>query len=299
MISKLAAAVVPVGLAMLGALPVAALAQDDQGGAAPTDEQMADAMDFAVNNSVMILYHEIGHLFVGELGLPVLGKNEDAADSLSAVFLLEESDEWSDAVLRDAAEGWYLSPYNGKSELGNWAFMGQHSLDKQRSFFFVCMMVGNNPEYYGELATSYEMDAAKQESCGYQYRQAADSWKKLLEPHEIDDENQPVGQITVQYDDAGDYGAVAAALQEDQFLENAAAIINENYVIPRDLVFHATQCGESNAYYVPGEAEIKFCYEYTKHLSDLYIEAFVNGGGEDGDAAAEPAGEDPDGSEGE
>ncbi|MGE3829513.1 MAG: DUF4344 domain-containing metallopeptidase, partial [Parvibaculaceae bacterium] len=107
------------------------------------------------------------------------------------------------------------------------------------------------------------------------------------------------GQITVQYDDAGDYGAVAAALQEDQFLENAAAIINENYVIPRDLVFHATQCGESNAYYVPGEAEIKFCYEYTKHLSDLYIEAFVNGGGEDGDAAAEPAGEDADGSEGE
>ena len=92
-------------------------------------------MSFAVNNSVMILYHEIGHLFVGEFGLPVLGKNEDAADSLSAVFLLEEADEWSDEVLRDAAEGWVFSPYNGKGELGDWAFMGQHSLDTQRSFF--------------------------------------------------------------------------------------------------------------------------------------------------------------------
>jgi hypothetical protein len=274
MISRIAAALVTVVSVALAAPLTGAFAQDQA--ETPTDEDVADAMDFAVNNSIMILYHEIGHLFVGELRLPVLGKNEDAADSLSAVFLLEEADEWSDAVLRDAAQGWYLSPYNGKGELGDWAFMGQHSLDKQRSFFFVCMMVGNNPEYYGELATEYEMDAAKQEHCGYEYRQAAESWAQVLEPYELDEDSQPVGQITVQYDDPGEHGAVAEALQADRFLEEAAEMINENYVIPRDLTFRATQCGQSNAYYIPGEAEVRFCYEYTKHLAGLYLESFAN-----------------------
>jgi len=273
MIAKIAAAAAAFGLVALTALPTGAFAQDQ---AAPSDEDMADAMSFAVNTSVMILYHEIGHLFVGELGLPVLGKNEDAADSLSAVFLLEQADEWSDEVLRDAAEGWALSPYNGKSELGDWAFMGQHSLDAQRAFFLVCMMVGNNPEYYGELATEWGLDAARQESCGYQYRQAAQSWAQLLEPFEQDEDSPAVGQITVQYDDPGELAAIAEQLQADRFLEEAAEMINEGYVIPRDMTFRATQCGESNAYYVPGDSEVKFCYEFAKHLSNLYLEDLVN-----------------------
>jgi hypothetical protein len=269
--SRIAAAAV-VGLIALAALPGRAFAQDQ---AAPTDEEIADAMSFANNNAVLILYHEIGHLFVGELGLPVLGKNEDAADSLSAVFMLEEADEWSDEVLRDSAEGWYLSSAR-QEELTDWHFMGQHSLDKQRAFFFVCMMVGNNPEYYGELATEYGMDAAKQEHCGYEYRQAAQSWAQLLEPHEQDEDTPAVGQITVQYDDPGEYAAFAEALQADRFLEEAAEMINEGYVIPRDLTFRGTQCGEANAYYVPGNGEVKFCYEYSKDLYDTYLRSLAD-----------------------
>jgi len=247
-----------------------------------SDEDMEAAMAFAVNNSTLILYHEIGHLFVGELGLPVLGKNEDAADSLAAVLLLDENEDWSDAVLRDSAEGWYLSPFNGDSVPGDWAFMDEHSLDKQRAFFFVCMMVGNNQDYYGELATEYGMDADRQEKCKYVFAQAHDSWTQLLAPHALSDENPAVGQIEVVYDEPGEYASYAEVLQADNFLEYAAGVVTENYAIPRNLTFRATQCGVSNAYYNPGDAQITFCYEYTKHLADLYLSAFASGsGGED------------------
>lgn len=248
-----------------------------------SENDMAAAMAFAVNNSTLILYHEMGHLFVGELGLPVLGKNEDAADSLAAVLLLDENADWSDAVLRDSAEGWYLSPFNGDNVPGDWAFMDEHSLDKQRAFFFVCMMVGNNQEYYGELATEYGMDADRQEKCKYIYQQAHDSWTQLLDPHALSDENPASGEIEVVYDDPGEFAEYAEALMADSFLEYAAGVVTENYAIPRNLTFRAMQCGVSNAYYNPGDAQITFCYEYTKHLADLYLSAFATGSGGGGE----------------
>lgn len=38
------------------------------------ETQTAEAMDFAMHDAVFTMYHEIGHLLIGELGLPVLGK---------------------------------------------------------------------------------------------------------------------------------------------------------------------------------------------------------------------------------
>jgi hypothetical protein len=269
-------------LALLVLCVAPAFAQD------ASDEDMEAALAFAVNNSTLILYHEMGHLFVGELGLPVLGKNEDAADSLAAVLLLDEDADWSDAVLRDSAEGWYLSPFNGDDVPGDWAFMDEHSLDKQRAFFFVCMMAGKNQEYYGELATEYGMDADRQDKCKGIFSQAHDSWTQLLAPHALSDENPAVGQIDIVYDDPGEYAAYAEALQADNFLEYAAGVITDNYAIPRNLTFRAMQCGVSNAYYSPGDAQITFCYEYTKHLTDLYLSAFASGS----DGAGEDSGAD-------
>ena len=37
-----------------------------------SEEDRAVAMDFAMHDAVFTLYHEAGHLLVGELGLPVL-----------------------------------------------------------------------------------------------------------------------------------------------------------------------------------------------------------------------------------
>lgn len=253
-----------------------------------SEQDLADAMDFADSNSVMVLYHEVGHLFVGELGLPVLGKNEDAADGLSALLLLEEPEgDWADAVLRDAADGWYLSPFNGDEVPGDWAFMGEHSLDKQRAFFFVCMMVGKDPAYYGELATEWGMDEARQDRCAGTYEQTSASWHQVLDPHQISDENPAAGTIEVIYEDPGDYAEFAEMIQENALLENAAALVGDTYAIPRDMTFVARQCGEANAFYSPSEAAVIFCYEYPARLRDLYLASLAGGEDESGEETAE------------
>lgn len=224
-----------------------------------TEEQQVLATEFAYNNGLFVLYHEIGHLFVGELDLPVLGKEEDAADSLASVMLLvQETDESSQALI-DAADGWYLTEYSGDAETYESAdFYDEHSLSIQRAYQVVCLMVGANPETFGEVADEFEMDSDRQESCAFDYQQAATSWASLLEPYEGSDG----AAIAVVYEPADeDYADIAQFLQDAEFLEGAAAWVTGNYALPREVTFRATLCGEENAYYSFDDAEITFCYE--------------------------------------
>ena len=46
---------------------------------------LGEAMAFAMHDAAFTMYHEVGHLLVGELGLPVLGKEEDAVDSWATI----------------------------------------------------------------------------------------------------------------------------------------------------------------------------------------------------------------------
>lgn len=223
-----------------------------------TEQQQLDATEFAVNNAMFIMEHEIGHLFVAEFGLPVLGKEEDAADSLAALLLLAQQTDEGNQALIDSADGWYLSDA-AKAEWEDSDFYDEHSLDIQRAYQIVCLMVGADADVFGEVATEYEMDAERQERCAFDYQQASSSWTGLLEPHEG---SSDPSRISIVYEDGGeDYGDIAQLLQDVRFMEGAAQSITANYTLPRDLTFRAKACGEENAWYSYDEAEITFCYE--------------------------------------
>jgi hypothetical protein len=238
-----------------------ALAQD------LTDEQVGRAADFALNNSVFVLQHEIGHLLIAEFQLPVLGKEEDAADSMASITLLARQTPEAQVALSDSADGWLLSE-NSKAgtEYEEADFYDEHSLDIQRSFQIVCYMVGADPETFGEVAEAYQMDSDRQDGCGFDYQQATDSWGSLLQPHE----GKGGGKIAVSYEPASeDYADIEAMLQDAKLLETAAEEIETTYDLPRDLQFTAKECGEENAFYSYDDAGITFCYEMTAFFFDL------------------------------
>lgn len=231
-----------------------------------TDEQIGIATAFALNNSIFVLQHEIGHLLIAEFELPVLGKEEDAADSMASVTLLGRGTEDADAALVDSADGWLLSE-NSKAgeEYEDADFYDEHSLDIQRSYQIVCYMVGANPDAFGDVAEAYQMDADRQESCGFDYQQATDSWGGLLEPHKGSG-----GKIEVTYEAASeDFADIEQLLKDAQLLETAATEIETTYDLPRDLKFTAKECGEENAFYSYEDEGITFCYEMTAFFFDL------------------------------
>ena len=236
---------------------------------APEDAQ--DAMNFAMHDAVFTTYHEIGHLLVGELELPVLGKEEDAADALATILLLnDEADEDSYNALVDSADGWYFNAVKSTGAgVDDFSYYDEHSLDIQRAYAMVCMMVGKDPEAFAQTAEAYDLDQDRRDGCVYTYEQALTSWVKLLEPHAVTkDRGAP---ITVVYDDAGDYEVFAQELKDRQILERAAEMIESSYVLPRRITFRGTLCGEANAYYSPSNGEVTYCYELADDMFGLYV----------------------------
>lgn len=142
---------------------------------------LEDAMSFALHDAAFTMYHEIGHLLVGELGLPVLGKEEDAVDAWATIWMLEfDEDEDSYVALIDAADGWYFNAVKSTgSGVEDLSYSSDHSLDIQRAYAMVCFMVGKDPDVFGETADIYEISADRQEACAYTYEQAMVSWMSL------------------------------------------------------------------------------------------------------------------------
>ena len=235
------------------------------------DTQIAEAMDFAMHDAVFTMYHEIGHMLVGELGLPVLGKEEDAADALATILLLtDEADDDSYNALIDSADGWYFNAVKSTGAgVDDLSYYDEHSLDIQRAYAMVCMMVGKDPEAFAQTADAYELSQDRRDSCSYTFGQAASAWATLLEPHAMTDTEGAA--IAVSYEDAGDYSVFAEALKSRQVLERAATLITESYVLPGPVKFTARQCGQANAFYSPGDSEVTYCYELAADMFGLYV----------------------------
>ena len=276
--------VASLGIALLASLAGPSLAQE------LSEEQVEEAKAFMLNNSIYVLYHEIGHLFVGEFGLPVLGKEEDAADNLAALLLLQAGDEASEGVLVDSADGWYWSSAaDGQDDpVDDSIYYSAHSLDLQRSYAIVCLMVGKDAEYFAETADSYEIDADRRESCAWDYQQVSESWNSLLQPNEIGVSDVEPREIAVTYEDSETYAEIQAAMQETEFLEHAAEMVSQTYALPRDIAFVAQECGEQNAYYSGSEAQVTYCYELADFFQTLYVtNVFEEADAEEGEEVAD------------
>lgn len=255
---------VPVAITFALGLSYPAAAQD------LSEEDAALAMDFAMHDATFTMYHEIGHMLVGELDLPVLGKEEDAADALATILLLnDDEDEDSYNALIDSADGWYFNAVNSTgSSVDDFSYYDEHSLDIQRAYAMVCMMVGKDPDAFAQTAEAYELSEDRVEGCAGTYEQANSAWTTLLEPHAIVDE--PGAEITVIYEEAGDYTELANELQSREVLERAAALVSNRYVLPGPVTFRAALCGEANAYFMPSESEVVYCYELAEDMFQLY-----------------------------
>jgi hypothetical protein len=236
-----------------------------------TEEEAAEAMEFAMHDAVFSVYHEIGHMMVDQFDLPVLGKEEDAADALAVILLLDDKTDEIEAynTLVDSSDGWYFNALKstGKGVEGL-SYYDDHSLSIQRAYAMACMMVGSDPESYAQIAEAYEFDEDGQDNCASTYEQTHDSWMALLNPHEGKSGNE----ISVIYEKAGKYKAFADELKSRQVLEKAAALIEGKYQLPGPLTFRAELCDEANAYYSSDDNEVIYCYELASEMYDLDVD---------------------------
>jgi hypothetical protein len=139
--------------------------------------------EFVSGNMLFVLLHELAHVSITQMGLPVLGRMEDAADSFAALRLINVGSDFSHRVLADAAEGWFMAHRRDEKMGEDLAFYAEHGLSRQRAYHIVCLMVGSDDEKFKDLADETNLPQARQDTCAGDYSNAAFSWGLLLKPH--------------------------------------------------------------------------------------------------------------------
>jgi hypothetical protein len=134
---------------------------------------------------IFVAIHELGHAVISEMDLPVLGREEDAADDFAILTGLNVvANEYSLRVLANAARGWFLSARRDRKEGEAPDYYGRHGLNEQRAYQIVCLMVGSDPVKFKAVADEAKLPESRRPSCAWDYDTATRSWQRVLDaPH--------------------------------------------------------------------------------------------------------------------
>ena len=127
-----------------------------------------------------ILTHEIGHAIIDGLKLPVLGREEDAADELAALAMLDSAE---DRQLVSGAVLWLAAHARAERRTKLTTLADEHALSEQRLYNMLCWMYGADPFGNVEIVASGALPAARAARCGEEFRQLQSSWYQLLGTH--------------------------------------------------------------------------------------------------------------------
>ena len=136
-----------------------------------------DALDGPV---VYVLLHESGHAIFHLLQVPILGREEDAADQFAAHVLLQAGNVLARRVLGGAA--WmYKHDASGRS-LDESDYADVHGLDVQRFYNVLCMAYGADAKEFGGLVEKGYLPSDRAEGCADEYEQVRFAVRTLISP---------------------------------------------------------------------------------------------------------------------
>lgn len=223
----------------------------------PEDEATAA---FVANEVIATFYHELGHALIDVLQLPVLGKEEDAADHLSVILMNDIWEEDAAAeILASDATAYALMAAQREAGGEEPAYSDEHSLDLQRYYTVVCLFYGANPDARADLAQDLELPPERAERCPDEWESAAGSWDAVLA------DATPGGD---------NYGLEMAEGQEGlplaDLLAEEVIALNERFGMPDLVTVQVADCGVANAFYDPEHRMITLCTEYAQNLQDMW-----------------------------
>lgn len=139
-----------------------------------------DEIDQAVTDTTrFILRHEIGHAVIDQLSLPIVGREEDAADYF-ATYAAVNRDHDGEQVIA-ATDLFEAYDQQGTQTLGDEDFSDNHSLDLQRFYGISCLVYGSNTRKYGSVIKGIGLDKERKESCVEEWELLDNSWQSLLQ----------------------------------------------------------------------------------------------------------------------
>ena len=138
-----------------------------------------------VGGAVSVILHELGHALFQIQDIPLLGREEDAADQIAALLMLQYGPRVALTTIKGTYNAWHhmnaerLQSQKGDIKPAQEA--DEHSIDIQRAFNFLCLAYGKEPATFQELADRL-LPRARKDNCADEYKQAALAFRKTVLP---------------------------------------------------------------------------------------------------------------------
>jgi Putative metallopeptidase len=144
-------------------------------GIAPIDTLIGPLMD--------VFLHEAGHATFRSLKIPVLGREEDAADQFSTYIMLRLNKEESRRLILGSAyqyKGDLSSPTVTMKQQG---FADEHGTPAQRFFNLLCTAYGADPKLFADVVEKGFLPEDRAVGCKDEHVQLAYAFDTLIGPH--------------------------------------------------------------------------------------------------------------------
>jgi hypothetical protein len=149
---------------------------------APEDTTAAGVTrdDAIAGPGMEVFLHEIGHALFDMLKVPILGREEDAADQIAAYALLQLGKDEARRTIVGVA---YMYGHEAQGQTaGMKQFADVHGLPGQRFYNLLCMAYGANPELFADLVEKKYLPESRADGCAEEYQQVSYAIRKLINP---------------------------------------------------------------------------------------------------------------------
>jgi hypothetical protein len=232
-------------------------------------EQLEKLAEFLAGNLAFAILHESGHAVIADMSLPVLGQEEDAADTYAIIAMLRMGTVATHGVLTSAAKGWFYSDRNDRDHGAPFDYYDNHGLDVQRAYRIVCLMVGADQEKFKGLADETKLSEQRQDSCSADYADARWSWDQVLKSHRRSPE-QPRTEISVVYGEAkGHLDIYRRFFASIQVAEVSAGHLADSLVWRGPFAIEWQTCGSAGAHWQFSARKPIVCYELADEFARL------------------------------
>ncbi len=231
-------------------------------------------VDFVLGSFQFTLLHELAHVAIADLEVPIIGPEESAADYIATLVLIQPprpsafDEEQRRGFAVTAADAflviWQLAESHGVSP----PYWDIHGLSIQRFYTIACLLYGSDPQRFESIPGLARIPIPRLAGCQAEYARARKSLQWMVSFVERNGAGRPHATMSVRYEPP--HSRTSAEITEEirgiRLVERTLHGFTQTIPIVDDAVVVLRACGTPEAAWKAETRELVFCYE----LLDMY-----------------------------
>ena len=141
-----------------------------------------EPIDTVVGPFVDTVLHEFAHALFDYLDVPILGREEDAADQVAAYIYLNFGKDEARRLIMGATYAYMLEVVDTDPPTME-EYADEQSTSEQRAFNLLCIAYGADPVLFGDVVKMGGLPDFRIDICEEEYELIAIAYEKLIGPH--------------------------------------------------------------------------------------------------------------------